>query len=497
MRTIVVLLLCLLSPAAHAERILIQPRPGLAQADLDSKLAAVRGKRVDYIHQINIHVVELPERADPRAASALLRADSRDINFAEVDERVAPTFLPNDPGLASEWYATKIGAQTAWNSAKGVGVIVAILDSGADPTHPDLATNLVPGYNFYNNNPDTRDVYGHGTKVAGTVAMVGNNLKGGAGVAFGARIMPIRVTDTSGYGSYSAMAKGITWAADKGARVANMSFHDVCGSSTIHSAANYMRSKGGVVTASAGNRGVLESLTASGSITCVSATGSTDARTSWSSYGGYVDVAAPGAGIYTTVRGGSYGSVSGTSFSAPITAAVYALMMSLNRSLTPSQLDSILFSTAKDLGTAGKDQYYGYGRVDAAAAVAKAYASAPAPSDTTLPKVGITSPQTGTTVAGTVAVNVSATDNVGVSRVYFYAGGTFIASDSMAPYAFSWNTASRANGSVVLEARAIDAKGNVGSHKVTVTVANATVKSCNGNGKNACKESVAYGGGEH
>src|SRR5919106_4835126 len=102
MRRIVVVSLCLLSLSAYAERILVQPRPGLEQADLDHKLAAVHGKRVDFIHQLNVHIVELPDRADARAAAALLNADRRDINFAEVDERVAPTFLPNDPGLSSE-----------------------------------------------------------------------------------------------------------------------------------------------------------------------------------------------------------------------------------------------------------------------------------------------------------------------------------------------------------------------------------------------------------
>ena len=474
MRRIVVVFLCCVSVAAHAQRILVQPRPGVTQADLDSKLAAVRGKRVDHIHQIDVHIVELPDTADPRAAAALLRADKRDINFAEVDERVAPGFVPNDPGLASEWYATKLGAQTAWNSASGAGVVVAILDSGVDPLHRDLAANLVHGYNFYDNNVDTRDVYGHGTKVAGTVAMVANNLTGGAGIAFAAQIMPIRVTDTSGYGYYSAMAKGITWAADNGARAANLSFRNVCGSSTIHSAANYMRSKGGIVTAAAGNTGVLESLAASDSITCVSATDSADNRTSWSSYGAYVDVAAPGAGIYTAVSGGSYGSVSGTSFSAPITAAVYALMMSVNTALTPAQLDAILFSTAKDLGTAGKDPYFGHGRIDAAAAVAKANMAAPLPNDTTAPTVGFASPQSGVTVTGTIAVNVNATDNVGISRVDLYAGGALVASDTTSPYAFSWNTASRADGSVVLEARARDAAGNVGSQRITVNVANST-----------------------
>src|SRR5690606_11975288 len=121
----------------------------------------------------------------------------------------------------------------AWDYTTGQGVTIAILDSGVDPAHPDLKDSLVPGYNAFDNNTDTRDVYGHGTKVAGAAAMAGNNLVGGTGVAFKSWIMPIRVTDTAGYGYVSTMANGIVWAADKGARVANLSFRNVCLHSTI------------------------------------------------------------------------------------------------------------------------------------------------------------------------------------------------------------------------------------------------------------------------
>jgi hypothetical protein len=295
---------------------------------------------------------------------------------------------------------------------------------------------------------------------------------GGTGVAFKSRIMPIRVTDTQGYGYVSAMASGLVWAADNGARVANLSFRNVCLHSTILSAAQYMRSKGGVVTGSAGNTGVEEAIAPSDSITCVSAVGSTDSKASWSSYGSYVDVTAPGVSVYTTTNGGGYGSVSGTSFSAPVTAGVYALMMSANRTLAPSQLDSALFSSAVDLGAAGKDTYYGYGRVDAGAAVAKVRTTSSA--DTTAPAVSISSPTASARVSGLVAVDVSASDNVGIARVELYAGGNLLGSDSVVPYGFSWDTAGLPDGETTLEARAFDEAGNVGSAKLNVAVVNDT-----------------------
>jgi hypothetical protein len=250
-----------------------------------------------------------------------------------------------------------------------------------------------------------------------------------------------------------------------------MSFARVCGSSTIWNAAQYMRNKGGIVIGAAGNSGSQEAMSASDTMTCVSATDSSDTKASWSSYGGYVDVAAPGVSIYVTTRGGGYGSTGGTSFSAPITAAVYALMMSANRNLAPSQLDSTLYSTAVDLGSGGKDSFYGYGRVDAAAAVAKARGTTSS-ADTTAPAVSIASPAAGAKVGGLVAVDVSASDNVGVTRVDLYAGGKLLGSDNAGPYGFSWDTTGLPDGDVILEARSVDAAGNIGSAKITVSVAN-------------------------
>jgi hypothetical protein len=227
--------------------------------------------------------------------------------------------------------------------------------------------------------------------------------------------------------------------------------------------------KGGVVFNSAGNYGTLDSTPPSNTLVSVSATDSTDTIASWSSFGPYVDVSAPGVSIWTTAMGGGYAAVSGTSFSSPLSAGVAALMMSVNPKLAPSQVVSLLESTAVDRGTAGYDYDYGYGRVNAAAAVAAAAAATAV--DSQPPSVSITSP-TGGTVSGIVPINVTATDNVGVTRVDLLVSGTLLASDPTAPYAFSWDSSKIAGSSASLVARAYDAAGNAtNSTAVVVAVA--------------------------
>jgi hypothetical protein len=451
-------------------RILVQPRAGLADKDMDKLFGAHGGKRGRHFKQINVQVVELAAGSDEVTVARDL-AKSRHFKFVELDRVVPHTAMTNDPSLGSQWHLPKIQAPTAWDYSSGTGVTIAILDTGVDATHPDLAASMVPGWNWYDNNSNTADVYGHGTKVAGAAAAIGNNAQGVAGVALQARIMPIRVTDTSGYGYWSSMANGIMWAADNGARVANISFAQTCGSATIQSAAQYMRNKGGIVVIAAGNTGGEITDTPNTDVTCVSATDSNDARTSWSSWGAAVDVSAPGAGILTTTSGGGYASVSGTSFAAPVTAGVYALMIAANTTLTSAALDNILYTTAADRGTAGYDREHGSGRVDALAAVAKARQTVA--TDTQAPSVSVSNPSSGSKVSGLVPVDVAAADNVGVTKVDLFVNGALFVSDTVSPFGFSWDTAKVADGPVTLMAKAYDAAGNVSrSSSVSITVAN-------------------------
>lgn len=450
-------------------RLLVMPRAGLSAAELDNILRP-HGAKAERIGKSDLHVVELPGHASETAVQALL-AHHPMLKFAELDQRVEPDMVANDPYLGSQWHIPKINAGGAWDTTQGANITIAILDSGVLATHADLASKLVPGWNFYDNTSNTADATGHGTSVAGAAAAITNNGAGVAGVAGAARIMPVRVSDSTGYAYYSTIAKGVTYAADNGARVANASFAGVFKSASVQSAAQYLKSKGGLLLVSAGNSNINENAPASTTMIPVAATDSADAKASFSSYGDYVAVTAPGVGIYTTASNGSYRSASGTSFSSPITAGVVALMMAANPALAPAQVESLLYSTAVDLGAAGRDIYFGHGRVNAAAAVAAAAAATVA--DTSAPSVSITSPAGGSTVSGTALVDVAASDNVGVTRVELRVNGATVATDSTAPYQFGWDTTKVANGSASVVAYAFDAAGNSkASTTVSLNVAN-------------------------
>ena len=452
-----------------AGRILVMPRAGMADAALDKIVdhqGRGKGRRVG---RSELRIVELPAGLEVETVERLRRHPH--IKFAEVDERV-PLQVSNDPYLGSQWHLSKIGAAAAWASTTGSGVTVAILDTGVDGTHPDLKDRMVAGRNFHDNNTDTRDVHGHGTAVAGSAAATLDNGTGVASVAGRAWIMPMRVSLPDGSAYFSTIANALTWAADQGARVANISYA-VSGSASVQSSANYMKGKGGLVVVSAGNSGVQEAVAASDAMITVSATDSTDRRTSWSTFGKFVDIAAPGAGIYSTNRGGSYGSWNGTSFSSPVTAGVVALMMSANPTLPVADVQRLLFSTATDLGAAGYDAEYGWGRVNAYAAV-QAALSAAATTDTQPPTVVVGNPQASSTVSGLVAVDVTASDDKGVARVDLLVNGSKVSSDSTAPFAFSWDSSKVANGMAELKVVAVDAAGNAGtSAPLPVNVANA------------------------
>lgn len=450
-----------------AGRILVSPRAGLPAAEFKKIIKTHGAHAARQIGGINLYVVDMPPGREKALQQALER--NPHVKFAELDGEVSMQMTPSDTYFSTAWHLPKIGAPAAWDVATGSGITIAILDGGVEASHPDLAARLVPGWNFYDNNSNTADITGHGTKVAGVAAAIGNNALGVTGGAWNAKIMPMRISSSTGNITYySTVANALTWAADRGARVANISFI-VSHVAAVQTAAQYMRSKGGVVVSSAGNTSAYTAHANTSAIITVAATDSSDVRASWSAYGPIVDVAAPGVGIRTTAMGGTYGAYNGTSFSSPLTASVVALMLSANPALQPSQVDSILTSTADDKGTAGRDDYYGYGRINAARAVAAAKAMVT--SDTTAPVVSATVPST--TVKGIITVSATATDNIGVTRVELYAGGVLVASDTASPYSFSWDSRSRADGATSLVVKAYDAAGNVGSKTLSVTVANS------------------------
>jgi len=440
--------------------ILVQPRAGLSKDHFDEIVRGKGGRSLGRLGNLPIHKIKVPEHAEDAVVRALSKNPS--IKFAEKDMIVSLTeTIPDDPRYSDEWHLSKIQAPLAWDISQGDGITIAVLDTGVYAAHPDLSSKMLDGWNVVSNNSDIADINGHGTKVASFVGAATNNGVGVASVGFNANILPIKVSNLeSGSASYSSLANGITWAADNGAQVANLSYQ-AYKSSTVTTAAKYMRNKGGLVVCSSGNSNIDTGYSNNASVITVGATNSSDVRAYFSNYGDYVDVAAPGRSVLAATNSGGYESVSGTSFSAPITAGVVGLIMSANPNLSPDQVETILESSADDL-IAGVDwhMYYGHGRINASKAVQMALETSAA--DTEAPVVSVFSPSSGSIVKGNVSVEVSASDNSSVNEVSLYANGMLVATDTLAPYQFSWDSSQEADGMVTLTANAIDASLNEG-----------------------------------
>jgi Subtilase family/Bacterial Ig domain/Fervidolysin N-terminal prodomain len=470
----------LIAASAHAQapsesvegELLVGLRAGVLPGQAQVLYRAHGAVFLDEIPQIRVQRIRVPPPALEAVQQAL--SHSPEVRFVEKNYVHEPVLEPDDPLYSSQWHLPRILAPEAWEITQGAaGVVIAILDSGVDPYHPDLAWKLVAGYNLYDHNTNTADLYGHGTEVAGAAAAATGNGVGVASVAGESPIMPVRVTDRRGRATSVNLASGLTWSADQGARLMNLSFSGVAGSSTILSAAEYAVNHGGLVVAAAGNCGCIDPTPETPYLLSVSATDEADGLAYFSSTGPSVDLSVPGTNILTTAVGGLYLSESGTSLSSPIVAGVAALMFAANPALTPAQVTGLLETTALDLGVGGYDPAFGSGRVDAYEAVVAAASYTPPP-DTTLPIASVTSPAAGSTVSGTAVVGVSALDDVGVVQVDLYVDGVLFASDTSTPYSFAWDTSAESNGSHTLQAVASDAADNTGaSEPVVVTVWNA------------------------
>lgn len=452
--------LSLISAAQNVapRRVLIKFLPGTSSQSINAALASENASSIGEIQRLGIKIIQVPVGAEAKVAKAL--AHRREVQFAEPDYMVKPDYTPNDPSFASQWHLNKIGASSAWGLTLGSpSVIVAIIDSGCDPTHPDLKNQYVPGWNIYSNTADTADVFGHGTAVAGCAAAQMNNGVGISGIGGNCKIMPMRVTDTTGYAYGSAIANAMIWAADHGARVANASF-SLTYSASVSAGAQYFQSKGGVVTMSSGNTATLDPTPENPYILTVGATDQNDALTTFSSPANCIDLSAPGINIYTTTRGGGYGNWWGTSFSAPLTAGTAALMIAANPALTPAQIQDGLKSSTDDKGAIGWDTQFGAGRLNAYKAVSKALSTGGSV-DIIPPSANFINPGDAMSLLGSVTVQVGASDNVGVGTVSLYVDGVAVGTSSAGPYNFNWNTQNAVNGTHNLRADVRDLAGNL------------------------------------
>ena len=322
-------------------------------------------------------VVTVRTATDKNTASAIVKnaQQAKDAISVEVDAPVQA--LADDPYRSQQWDLTKMNVAAANAKTTGSGVVVAVIDTGVDASHPDLAGQVLAGDDLVAGTTGvSSDPNGHGTHVAGTIAALTGNGVGVASVAPGVKILPVRVLDANGSGYMSDAATGIIWAADHGANVINMSLGSSAQVTAVTNAISYARSKGVTVVAAAGNERTSGSPisypAADPGVIAVAATDANDKVAYYSNQGSYVDVAAPGSAILSTypVAKGSYITMQGTSMASPHAAAEAALLKAYNPALTPDQIEKAMETTAVDLGTTGKDTDYGYGRIDAAAALA-------------------------------------------------------------------------------------------------------------------------------
>jgi serine protease len=282
--------------------------------------------------------------ADEASLLDRLSHDPR-VEYAEPMEVLRSSFVPNDPMYEKQWHLQRVGAETAWEYSCGEGVTVAVVDTGVAcfdkgpfSRGTDLAgTRCEGGYNFVTDSPEGYDDQGHGTHVAGTIAQTTDNGKGVAGLAFCARLMPVKVLNRYGWGTLANVAEGIRFAADHGAQVINLSLGGDGKSKILEEAVNHAIAKGVVVVAAAGNSGRKVGYPAGyPGVIAVSATDSNDKIAYFSSRGPQVAIAAPGVNVtqQTICEGGKnkceiFGSFSGTSMASPHVAGAAAMLVGL------------------------------------------------------------------------------------------------------------------------------------------------------------------------
>lgn len=296
----------------------------------------------------NTRVYKVPEGETVEAALEKLRKDSNVVyaepNYVYQAFDLAPKRTVNDPKFNELWGLTKIQAPAAWDITTGKSeILVAVVDTGVDYHHPDLQGQVVKGPDFGNNDADPMDDQGHGTHVAGTIAALGDNGTGVVGVAYNTKVLAIKVLGSDGSGDMAAIAKGILKAEEMGAKVINLSLGGSQDARTIKDAVDQVTAKGVLVVAAAGNENTTQNTypAAYPNVLAVGATDTSDRRASFSNYGTYVDVAAPGTKILSTTEK-AYKSHDGTSMASPHVAGVAALLLAQKADLTPEQLRGLL-----------------------------------------------------------------------------------------------------------------------------------------------------------
>lgn len=358
--------------AGPTRKIVVFDASVVNQAAKEQILARTGATRLKSLPIINAAVV----LAGPANEAALKAMPG----VLRVEEDAVATVAAVRPasGEVLPWGVDRIDADRVWDADAnkvidaganaGRAVKVAVVDTGIDLTHPDLAANVVSSYNAIATTKSATDDNGHGSHVAGIIAGIDNTV-GVLGVAPQTKLMAVKVLDRNGSGYYSDIIEGIQWSMNNGAKVINMSLGGTTDMQSLHDAIIAAYNAGIVIVVAAGNSGPGDNTVNYPAkypeVIAVSATDSANAIASFSSRGPEVDLAAPGVSIYSTYKGGTYATLSGTSMAAPHVAGAAALVIASGRATAPADVKALLQSTADDLGISGQDNLYGYGLVDA------------------------------------------------------------------------------------------------------------------------------------
>jgi subtilisin family serine protease len=370
-------------------------------SDDDLKYLKDNGGALKYKYSIIKGVaVELPQSVFDKMVNAAKNKKNPDgnpiydkLNYIEVDSEVSilkkpvrptptptvkpsptvtvtptPTATPVPPPETLPWGVNRIGADEAWPTSTGNAVKVAVLDTGIDVNHPDL--QVKGGINCIVSGASYTDDHGHGTHCAGIIAAKDNEI-GVVGVAPNAWLYAVKVLNSKGSGYTSDIIEGIDWSVANGMDVISMSLGSSYYSLSFDNACKNAYNNGIVIVAAAGNDGkdTISYPAAYASVIAVTATDSSDNIAYFSNYGDDAELAAPGVSIYSTYKNGGYAYMSGTSMATPHVAGVAALIIEDNPTMTAQQVRAKLQASAEDLGTSGRDNYFGYGLVDADQAV--------------------------------------------------------------------------------------------------------------------------------
>src|SRR5215471_2859078 len=423
-----------------------------------------------------------------------------DPSFAAVElNRIASVnFTPNDPyfsgtyqsskyGKVSQWGPQAVGAPAAWDVTLGsASVIVAVVDTGVDSSHPDLAGKVVGQKNYANCQPGP-DCFGHGTHVAGIIAANTNNGIGVAGMCPLCRILSVRVLDETGSGTFSDVISGVTYAANSGARIINLSLGGPGPSQAVGDAIAYAVAHNALPIIAMGNANSDANQTDPVywyDALAVVASDQKGDKASFSNFGIRSDVAAPGVAILSTTptyastlttKYGyfmNYDALSGTSMATPMTAGTAGLVLSMNPNLTARQLKGIVIAAAGDGHSF--DPNLGFGVINAARAVAMAGTT-----DNVAPAMGAITPSSGAVVSKSVSILTTPSDNVAVHHVDFIRDGTRVLAPATSVNSPAWSTEFPTtmvwNGLQALTVNTVDTSGNATAGSLTYDVENAYV----------------------